>query len=189
MFADWVIPVSMGVGLSAAAGFRVFVPMLVASVAARMGILPLQEGLSWISSWTAIACFGTATVIELAAYYIPFVDNLLDAVNGPLAMAAGTVLAVSVLPADQEWIRWIYGIIVGGGTAGVIHAGTSLLRLASTKTTGGLGNSVVATGEHAASFGMSVGALLIPVLVALAVATGILYILSRLSSVKGNRRN
>ncbi len=182
MFTEWVIPAAMGVGLSAAAGFRVFVPMLVAAVSARMGILPLQESLSWISSWPAIACFGTATLIEIAAYYIPIVDNLLDTVNGPLAMAAGTVLAVSVLPADQEWMRWIYGVLVGGGTAGIIHAGTSLLRLASTKTTAGLGNPVVATGEHAASLGMSVGSLFMPVIVAALVVASVFYILTKFLS-------
>lgn len=180
MITEWAVPVAMGIGLSAAAGFRVFVPMLVAAVASRAGLLPLQDGLSWISSWPAIACFATATAVEVAAYHIPFVDNLLDAVNGPLAVAAGTVLAVSVLPADQEWMRWLYGIIVGGGTAGVIHAGTSLLRLASTKTTAGLGNSVVASGEHAASLGVSVGSLFMPLLVAVLVVGTLLYILTRI---------
>jgi hypothetical protein len=189
MITDWLVPVAMGIGLSAAAGFRVFVPMLVAAVSARFGILPLQDSLSWLSSWAAIACFATATVVEVAAYHIPFVDHLLDAVNGPLAMAAGTILAVSVLPADQEWMRWIYGILVGGGTAGVIHAGTSLLRLASTKTTAGLGNSVVASGEHAASLGVSVGSLFMPVLVALFVVATLLYILTRIKGLLKSERN
>jgi hypothetical protein len=183
MINDWLVPVSMGVGLSAAAGFRVFVPLFVASVSARFGILTLQEDLAWISSWPAIACFATATLVEIAAYHIPFVDNLLDTVNGPLAMAVGTILAVSVLPTDQEWMRWIYGIIVGGGTAGVIHAGTSLVRLASTKATAGVGNQIVATGEHAASLGVSVGSLIMPVLVAIVATAMVVYILTRIKRV------
>ena len=182
MLTDWVLPAAIGIGLSAGAGFRVFVPLLVASVASRMGLLPLQESQAWISSWPAIVCFATATLVETAAYYLPFVDNILDAVNAPLAMAAGTILAVSVLPADQEWLRWIFGILVGGGTAGAVHAGTSLIRLASTKTTAGLGNGIVATGENAASIGLSVLTLFIPVLIASSVAVLLAYLLWRLAS-------
>lgn len=183
MINEWLVPVSMGIGLSAAAGFRVFVPMLVASVSARFGILTLQDDLAWISSWPAIACFATATLVEIAAYHIPFVDNLLDTVNGPLAMAVGTLLAVAVLPPDQDWMRWVYGIAVGGGTAGVIHAGTSLLRLASSKATAGVGNQLVATGEHAASLGVSIGSLLLPVLVAVLATAMVVFILTRIGRV------
>jgi hypothetical protein len=63
--------VAIGIGLSASCGFRVFVPMLVASLAAKMGIFPVQEGFQWLAGWPAIISFGTATVVEILAYYIP----------------------------------------------------------------------------------------------------------------------
>lgn len=182
MLTDWVLPAAIGIGLSAGAGFRVFVPLLVASVAARLGLLPLQESQAWISSWPAIVCFATATLVEAVAYYVPFVDNILDAVNAPLSMAAGTILAVSALPGDHEWLRWIFGILVGGGTAGAVHAGTSLIRLASTKTIAGLGNGIVATGENAASIGLSVLSLFIPLLIAALVTALLAYMLWRVTS-------
>jgi len=96
----------MGIGLSASAGFRVFVPLLVAGIGGRFGWVPLTEHFHWLGEWPALVCFGTATVIEIFAYYIPVVDNLLDTITTPLAILAGTLLATSVLPIDQElWKR------------------------------------------------------------------------------------
>ena len=180
MSTEWIIPVALGLGLSASAGFRVFVPLLVAAVAAKSGIIPLNDSFSWMAGWPAIICFGTATLLEILAYYIPVFDNLLDAVNAPLAIAGGTLLATSVLPADNELLKWTIGLIMGGGTAGIIHAGTSLLRLASTKTTAGAGNAIVSTGEHVAAFSLSVSSLFIPVAVAVIIIALIFLVLNKL---------
>ena len=186
MSTEWIIPAALGLGLSASAGFRVFVPLLAAAVAARTGIIPMNESFSWMSSWPAIICFGTATFFEILAYYIPFVDNFLDAVNAPLAIAGGTLIATSVLPTDNELVKWTIGFIMGGGTAGVIHAGTSFLRLASTKTTAGAANAALATGEHMAAFSLSISSLFIPVAVAVIIIVILMLILRRMIS-KANK--
>jgi hypothetical protein len=162
-----IVAVAMGIGLSASCGFRVFVPMLVASIAAKAGIFPAQEGFQWLGTWPAIFCFGTATVFEILAYYIPFVDNLLDTITTPLTIAAGTLLLTSVLPIDSELLKWSGGFIVGGGAAATIQGGSVLTRLASSKMTAGVGNPVVATGEHAAAIGTSILSLFIPVVIAI----------------------
>jgi len=166
MNAEIMTAVALGIGLAGSAGFRVFVPMLAASIAAHMGVLPVQEGFSWLAGWPAIACFGTATVIEITAYYIPVVDNMLDTVTTPLAIMAGTLLMTSILPVDNDMLRWMTGFIVGGGAAATVQSGTVLARLASTATTGGLANPLVVTGEHAAAVGTSVLSLIIPLIVA-----------------------
>ena len=180
MTETWIIPLALGLGLSASAGFRVFVPLLVAAIAAKTGILPLQGQFQWMGSWPAIVCFGTATVAEIAAYYIPLVDNFLDAINTPLAIAGGTLLATSVLPMDADMLRWVIGFLVGGGSAGLVHAGTSVLRLASTKTTAGTGNAFVATGEHLASAGLSVSTLFVPILMGIIVLALLAWLLGTL---------
>jgi len=181
MSTEWIIPVALGLGLSASAGFRVFVPLLVAAVAAKSGIIQLNQSFEWMAAWPAIMCFGTATVLEILAYYIPFFDNLLDAVNAPLAIAGGALLATSVLPADNELLKWTIGLIMGGGTAGIIHAGTSFLRLTSTKTTAGAGNAVLSTGEHVAAFSLSISSLFIPLAVAVLIFGIILLVMSKLN--------
>ncbi len=162
MNAELITAVAIGIGLAASAGFRVFVPMLVAAIAARTGVLPLNESFMWLSSWTSIAILGTATVVEILAYYVPVVDNLLDTVATPLAVVAGTLLLTSVLPIDSELMRWITGAAVGGGSAAVVQSGSALTRLTSTKLTAGIGNPVVATVENVAATGTSVLSLIIP---------------------------
>ncbi len=177
MNLELLTAVAIGIGLSASCGFRVFVPMLAASLAAKMGIFPVQEGFQWLAGWPAILSFGTATVVEILAYYIPFVDNLLDTITTPLAVGAGTLLLTSVLPIDNDLLKWITGVIFGGGAAATIQGGTVLTRAASTKFTAGTGNAVVATGEHAAAIGSSLLSLFIPFLVAALVIVLIVFII------------
>jgi hypothetical protein len=177
MEKEVITAVAIGIGLSASCGFRVFVPMLVASIAAKMGIFPVDEGFQWLASWPAIISFGTATVAEILAYYIPFIDNLLDTVTTPMAVGGGTLLLTSVLPIDNEFLKWVAGFLFGGGAAATVQGGTVLTRLASTKFTAGAGNAVVATGEHAAAFGTSVMAVLIPLVFAALVILLITYII------------
>jgi large-conductance mechanosensitive channel len=162
MNAELITAVAIGIGLAASAGFRVFVPMLVAAIAAKAGVMPLNESFQWLASWTSIAILGTATVVEIMAYYIPVVDNLLDTVATPLAVVAGTLLLTSVLPIDSELMKWITGAAVGGGSAAVVQAGSALTRLTSTKLTAGVGNPVVATVENVAATGTSLLSLVIP---------------------------
>jgi hypothetical protein len=162
MNAELITAVAIGIGLAASAGFRVFVPMLVAAIAAKTGVLPLNESFQWLSSWTAIAILGTATIVEIMAYYIPLVDNLLDTISTPLAIGAGTLLLTSVLPIDSELMKWITGAAIGGGSAAVVQSGSALTRLTSTKLTAGLGNPVVATVENVAATGTSILSLIIP---------------------------
>ncbi len=180
MNTELITAVAIGIGLAASAGFRVFVPMLVAAVAAKTGILPLNESFQWLSSWTSIAILGTATVVEILAYYIPFVDNLLDTVSTPLAIGAGTLLLTSVLPIDSDLMKWITGAAIGGGSAAVVQSGSALTRLTSTKLTAGVGNPVVATVENVAATGTSLLSLVIPFFIVALFLILIIFIFTRL---------
>jgi len=166
MNKEIITAIAIGIGLSASCGFRVFVPMFVASIAAKIGVFPVNEGFLWLAGWPAIICLGTATIVEILAYYIPFVDNLLDTIATPLAIGAGTLLVTSVLPVDNNMLKWTIGFIVGGGAAAAVQAGSVVTRLVSSNLTAGTGNAVVATGEHAAAIGTSVLSLFIPLAVA-----------------------
>ena len=179
MEKEIITAVAIGIGLSASCGFRVFVPLLVASIAAKMNIFPVNEGFQWLSSWPAIISFGTATVAEILAYYIPFIDNLLDTITSPLAVVGGTLLLTSVIPVDNEFLKWAIGFLFGGGAAATVQGGTVLTRLASTKLTAGIGNPVLATGEHVAAFGSSVLTLIIPLIIAALILLLIVYFISK----------
>jgi hypothetical protein len=174
--------IAMGIALSACAGFRVFIPMLAGALAGHYNIINLPADMAWLSSWPAIVCFGTAALAEIAAYYIPFVDNILDTIAAPLSIAAGTVLASSILPvSDMEApLRWGIALLAGGSAAGTIHLGTGLLRLFSSKATIGTGNIVVATTENAAAISGSLLSFFIPVIIAVVLMALVVWILVKL---------
>ena len=174
--------IAMGISLSACAGFRVFIPMLAGAVAGHFNIIALPADMQWLGSWPAIACFGTAAVAEIAAYYIPFVDNMLDTIATPLSVAAGTLLASSILPITEQepLVRWGVALLTGGSAAGAIQLGTGVLRLFSSKATVGTGNAVVATAENAAALTGSLLSFFIPVIVALVLVILICWIVVKL---------
>ncbi len=171
---------ALGIALAACCGFRVFVPMLIAGLASRFHLFQFTEHFAWLSSTPALIALGAATIFEIAGYYIPFVDNILDTIAAPLATIAGTVLATSVLPIDSEWLKWMVGIIAGGGSAGLIASGTGLLRFFSSKTTLGAGNSVVATGENTAAVTGTILSFLIPIIMATLCILFIIWLLQKM---------
>jgi hypothetical protein len=159
---DIVVSVALGVGLAAAVGFRVFLPLLVMSGAAYTGHLTLSDGLEWLATPTALAMLSVAAIAEILAYYIPGVDNLLDAIATPTALVAGTIAAAAVMTDLPPIVKWTTAVIAGGGAAGVTQSVTSLLRAKSTVFTGGLGNAAVSTSEAGGALLVSLLALLAP---------------------------
>ncbi|GAB3556628.1 DUF4126 domain-containing protein [Spirosoma fluminis] len=180
MTIDWFISACVGIGLAACCGFRVFVPLLIASLATKFGLVGPVSGFEWISGWPTIGGLAVATVFEVGAYYIPWLDNLLDTLATPASIAAGTLLSTSFLHIDNPVIHWGLGLMLGGGSAGVIQAGTSLLRLGSTATTGGVANPVVATGENVASVGLSIFTILLPLVAFVLIGLVLIFIIGRL---------
>ncbi|MFT4590241.1 MAG: hypothetical protein ACI9VS_003872 [Candidatus Binatia bacterium] len=169
---ETLLTVCLGIGLSAACGFRIFVPMLVLSIATRSGHVELATGFDWIGSTPALITFSVATVLEIGAYYIPWLDNLLDSIASPIAVVAGTVVTASVLTDVSPLMQWTMAIIAGGGAAAAVQATTVVTRGASSAGTGGLGNPVVATAELGGSLFMSVLSVFLPLL-AVGLAVGV----------------
>lgn len=170
-----IIALCLGITLSAACGFRVFVPPLALSLAAMSGHFPLAPGFEWVGTKEAAIALGIATIFEVCAYYIPFVDNLLDTVQVPVAVGIGTVITAATLGHTDPVLQWTLAAIAGGGTAGLTKTLASLTRLASTGITGGLGNFIVATIEAAGSISLSILGLTFPLWTA-AILLGILLV-------------
>jgi hypothetical protein len=162
-----LLSILAALGLAAACGFRVFVPLFVVSLASRAGALDLSAGFAWIGSTPALVCFGTATLLELVAYYVPVVDNLLDGVATPAAVVAGVVVAAAVMTDIDPWLKWTLATVAGGGLAAAVQLPTVALRGVSTGTTAGLGNSLVASGEAVAAGMFSGLAIFLPLLLPL----------------------
>jgi len=159
----------IGIGLSAACGFRILIPFLGLSIAAMGGYIRPAPEFSWIGTQTALLAFATAAILEIAAYSIPWMDNLLDAAATPLAAVAGIIATAAVMTDVPPFLKWTIALIAGGGAAGTISAGTALLRGVSTASTGGAANLILAAAEFAGSVLTTLLALLMP-LVGLIVA-------------------
>lgn len=165
----------MGLGLSAACGFRVFIPPLVASVAAMTGHLTLAPGFAWLGTWPVLAALVVAACIEIVGYYLPFVGHFLDLLTTPVTVVAGTVLAASFTGHTDSYFSWVLAAIVGGGSAVAVKASFAAVRGVATVATAGLGTGIVSSLELAGAMLISCLAILAPVLaVLLVVALGAL---------------
>jgi hypothetical protein len=164
-----LLSVALGIGLAAAAGFRIFVPLLVAGLAAHAGYVPLADGFQWLAGTPALLTLGTAAVVEVLAYYIPGVDHVLDVIAGPAAVAAGVVASAAVMADIPPAVLWPVAIIAGGGIAGLTKGSTAVLRAKSGVMTGGLANPVVSTIETVGATGIAIFAVIVPLLCLVAV--------------------
>lgn len=163
---ETILGLCIGIGLSAACGFRVFVPLLVMSIASLLGWFEPMKGFEWLAMPSVCIALAVATVCEVAAYYIPWVDNMLDTVATPAAMIAGTLTTMAVSSGEMsQFASWAAAIIIGGGTAGAVQMSTVAVRGVSTATTGGVANPLVSTGEWIGAFLLSILSLIVPVLV------------------------
>jgi hypothetical protein len=178
---ETLLNICLGIGLSAACGFRVFVPLLVMSIASLSGHLQLAQGFAWIGTYPALITFAVATCLEIGGYYIPWLDHLLDTLATPAAIVAGTIVMASMVTGMSPLMKWSLAIIAGGGAAGLVQGSTVLLRGTSTATTGGFGNPIVATIELVGSVFMSILALVAPILVVGVLLVGLLFVGKALS--------
>ena len=176
-----LVSLMIGIGLSAACGFRIFVPFLVMNLAARAGYLELAGGWEWIGSTPALIAFGAATSLEIGAYYVPFLDNLLDTVSTPSAVVAGVLVTASQVSEMHPFFGWAVAIIAGGGASGLVQGLTTITRQVSSFATGGFGNPIFSTFEAGASIFMTLLAIFVPLMAAGAMLLLVFYGLHKFS--------
>ncbi len=177
---EQLVGICIGIGLSAASGFRLFVPFLALGIANRMGFIPLGESFQWMGSLPAITAFSVALLLEVGAYYIPWLDNLLDTIATPAAVVAGTLLTYSLVGDISPFFKWSMALVAGGGVAGTVQTGSVAARGTSSASTGGVGNPVLSTVELGGSVFLSILSLLVP-LVAMILALVLCFFLLRTS--------
>ncbi len=179
MSPDTIISIFLGIGLAASVGFRVFLPLFALSFAAYLGVWELNDNWQWIGSLTALIMLGVAMIVEIFAYFIPWVDNLLDSLAVPLAAIAGTAVMVSTVANLDPVITWSLAIIAGGGTATAIKGANAVGRVTSSTTTGGVANPVISTIETGTAVAVSTASILVPPIAAILVII-ILFIIFRI---------
>ena len=179
------LAILIGIGLSISAGFRVFTPMLVASIASKLGWLPLSGGFEWIGSTPALIAFSVAVVIEIASYYVPVIDNFMKALATPLALIAGTILTVSMIGVeDNAFLSWGMAILTGGGAATASQLTTAAVRGTSTVTTGGLANPILSFIEDIGAVLLSIVSIALPIVVVVLVIILVIVFVKMFSIIK-----
>ncbi|SHF46289.1 protein of unknown function [Arenibacter palladensis] len=179
MTFETILSIFLGIGLAASVGFRIFLPLFALSLAAYFDVWQLNENWEWVGSMAAIITFGVATLVEVLAYFIPWLDNLLDSFAIPMAALAGTAVMVSTVSNLDPVITWTLAIIAGGGTATAIKGASATGRLASTASTGGTANPVIALVETGTAAVVTTASIFAPILAAFLVLV-ILIIIYRL---------
>ena len=167
-FLSLISAVSVGIGLSAACGFRIFLPPAMMSLAANLDWMELDGQFAMLDSWGAFAVLSAAVAFEIGGYFIPWIDNLLDIVATPAAALAGVFVSASMLGDFDPMLQWAVALIAGGGAAGTVQIGTVATRAASTGATGGLANPLISLVEAVAAVVLTILALLSPIIVLVA---------------------
>ena len=192
-----VMAIFAGVGLAAACGFRVFVPLFITSLAAgghvdllsEMDVEAMLGDQQWLGNPAVTLALGIATALEIGSYYIPWLDNLLDTVATPAAVVAGTFITAAMLPEfiGDGSVKWIAATIAGGGTAGLVQGAAVITRGTSTATTGGIGNPVISTAELGGSVLTAGLAILMPIVAGALVLILMYFVLCRILGFFKNR--
>ncbi|MEO1432770.1 MAG: DUF4126 domain-containing protein [Cyanobacteria bacterium J06632_19] len=168
----------LGIGLSAACGFRIFIPPLALSMAAHGGMLQLSSEWQWLATQNAITILSIAATVEVFAYFIPWVSNFLDSIEIALAPIAGMFITASTLSMAGDFdptFLWILTVIAGGATAETVELTTSVTRLTASVTTAGMGAPIVGFVEAISSILISSLAISLPVLSTLLVIFLLIY--------------
>lgn len=181
----------LGIGLSAACGFRVFIPPLALSIAAHGGMLTLSSEWEWLGSESAITTLSIAATVEVFAYFIPWVSNFLDSIEILLAPIAGMIMTASTLSMAGDFdptLLWILTIITGGATAETVELTTSVTRLTASVSTAGMGGPIIGLVEAISSAIISILAISLPILSTLLVIFLLIYSVRRILKFIAKRK-
>ena len=169
-----------GTGLAAAAGLNAYIPLLALGLASRfLDFVQLPAGWDWLSNPWVLVILGVLLVIEIVADKIPVVDNVNDWLQTIVRPAAGGIVfgsgsaSKTALVTDPEaffasnqWVPIVVGIVI----ALLVHIAKSAARPAIHAVTLGVGGPAVSAAEDAGSVGLSLSAILVPILVVVVLA-------------------
>jgi hypothetical protein len=174
------------IGLAAAAGLNTTLPLLIVGLLARSGLLTLAAPYDTLASDVALGGLALLALLEIAGDKVPGLDSLVQAVQWPLAAAAGAILFAS----QTSVISWVspgLAVLVGLLTAGAVHAARAAVRPAVTAFTLGLGNTAVSAAEDLFAVALTGLAALAPLL-GLLLLVLLVALLARAAGVVWRRR-
>lgn len=162
-------------GLSASAGLNAYIPVLIVGLMSQFtDAVRVPGGFDWMTSWWAMAVMTVLLVIEFVVDKVPIVDHINDVLQTVVRPAAGGAVAAATASAGQldEVTGTVVastgdtaaGWIAGGGIALVVHTVKAMVRGMINAGTFGFGGPVASTAEDAGAAGLSLAAILVPIL-------------------------
>ena len=158
------VSIFLAIGLSAACGFRVFIPPLTYGLLYKAELVQLDTSWNWIGNDWVVAVLFLAAIIEIFGNLIPWVDNLLDILATPASIMAGTILSASCLSDISPGLQWILSVTSGVLITGGFQLSTISLRGMSTFLTGGLANPIFSIIEDLISLGITLTIIFSPII-------------------------
>ncbi len=169
-----------GTGLAAAAGLNAYVPLLALGLGGRfLDFVQLPAGWTWLENEWVLGVLGVLLVIEFVADKIPAVDTVNDWIqtivrptSGGIVFGGGAMTETATVtdPAaffeSNAWVPVVTGVLLALG----VHVLKALIRPVLNAATFGMAAPVVSFGEDVGAVGLSLLALLAPILVVLALA-------------------
>ena len=183
----------LAIGLSAACGFRVFVPPLIYGIFYKANFVELGNSWSWIGNDWIIILLTVASIIELLATFVPLIDNLLDIIATPASIIAGTILSFSSLNNLDPGLQWLLSIICGLGVTSFFQVSTVSLRVFFTTFSGGIFNPFFSFMEDVLTVFISISSILIPIIgliIVIIMSLLIYFLIKKIKSknkLKGNK--
>lgn len=172
---EQVLVFLVGIGLAASVGIRIFLPILIVSIFAYTGNLTLSTYFTWLGYLPVLVFLVIISVFELLAYYIPWLDNFLDAIEHPLSIIAGVLITGAVITDFNPYLKWLMALLIGGGVAGTINAATGMIRLKVSAESGGKKNFILSSVEIIGAIVLSILSILQPAIAGFITAIGLIY--------------
>lgn len=183
-----LLNVLIGIGLAATCGFRIFVPLLIMGIANVSGYLNLTDGFAWIASYPALIVFSVATVLEVIAYFFPYVDNLLNAISTPASVIAGIMVTAAVMTDVSPILQWTMAIIAGGGAATTTSMISNGTHHASTVVSAGITNPIISAVESIISVIIPILTIALPLLAFVLLVLFVVFIYQLMMKLKNKIR-
>lgn len=150
-------------GLSSASGLNAYIPLLTVALVARFtDWIKLNPPFDILTNEWVIVALLVLLTIEVIVDKIPAADTLNDVIQTFVRPAAGAILFAASTHAID--LHPVLAVILGLVLAFGVHTVKATARPVVTASTGGVGNAFVSVGEDLVSAGVSITALVLPLL-------------------------
>lgn len=162
--SEFISSLLLGISLAACAGFRIFLPLSIVSLAIHSQWLTVHPTFQWLASSPVFIFLLFATFAEIAGSKRPRWNDTFAVFAAPLSALAGTILASAVLVGIPMQWRLVAGLVVGGIAACAVYRMTALVRVGSSRFTGGIANQFISKIETTMAIVSTLASIFLPTL-------------------------